>query len=475
MPRSTKRPNLLLLIADQLTPSAVGAYGGPPDQTPHLDRLAASGVRFDNVYTAAPLCNPSRTAFWTGRYPHQTGITSNGQGSCPEQIPATMMTMGRMLTEAGYKATHFGKMLTTGALEGFEHQTCEPRIIDAPNGIVLNNDTFADLGTTDAVCQWLENPPSEPFITAVDLNNPHNICGWVGEHAGDSSASPANLPDQRPDLPPNFRVDDMAGRPLPIQYLCCSHRRQMQAAQWSDRMFQGYLAAYAWYTQLMDQCIGRILASLATSPVADQTIILFFSDHGDAVATRRMVTKHCAFYEPVTRVPLIISGPGVVDHGGAVEHELFSLLDLMPTIADLTGNTAPEGLPGLSLAPYLRGDRPTQKHEAVFSQWHTEYGHTIEPGRMMRTSGFKYTHYRENNGEELYDLGSDPNEMHNLAQNPDFQAALDTHREQFRRYCDEQNDPYFDLEPSHHPRWREHGPGFEEHRGPCSWDFPPGM
>ncbi|MCC5830638.1 MAG: sulfatase-like hydrolase/transferase [Phycisphaeraceae bacterium] len=466
------RPNILIIMADQLAASYMSVYGHRRSTTPNLDRLASRGVRFGNAYTACPLCGPSRAALWTGRYPHQTGVMTNQRGEQGPRVPERMATLGQLAVDAGYRPVHFGKGGAAGGLRGFECVRTEPRRIDPLPGISFNADTFKDLGATDGICDYLRRRPDQPFLAVADLNNPHNICGWVGDHADDDSEHPDNLPAARPELPANFQVDDMATRPLPVQYLCCIHRRQKQAARWSPRMFQGYLAAYEAYTQLMDQCAGRILQSLDESGEAENTIVIFHSDHGDAVATRRMVTKHCCFYEPVVNVPLIVAGPGVAVSPDSPRGELVSLLDIVPTVCDLIGADAPDDLPGLSLRPMLEGRSASREHDCIVSQWHTEYGHTIEPGRMIRTPRYKYTIYREGPGEELYELERDPLEMRNLVHDPAMREVLEEHRHRFEAYLDEEADPFRSMDARHDHRWRSHEPGFKDHTGPCSWDEP---
>lgn len=503
--------NVLVIIADQLAQQGVGVYGDPLGVTPNIDALARRGVRFANVYSTFPLCGPARASLWTSRLPHETGVVSNnGEYPCGP-VPATMPTLGDRMTEAGYRCVHFGKTHDSGSLRGFEVVKEESVEIPSPPGFPYNHDTFRDIATTrQAVAFFRDGGAGEgdaPFLAVVDLNNPHNICGWVGEHAG--ASAPVTVPGPLPPAPANFEPADMSRRPRSVQYICCAHRRQSQAAQWDEQQFRAYRAAYAHYTRLMDAQVGEILAALETSGQASKTLVLFMADHGDGMGCHRMATKHTNFYEPSTRIPLIAAGAGVAvseddqaTGGRVIEAPLASLLDIVPTICDAAGAPAPAGMfRGRSLAPWLSSrssdgdagggaypatpcdqDIPSRLTDApeqlgmtvpgdepalpfVVSQWHTEWGYTIEPGRMLRTARYKYCRYAEGGEEEFYDLLADPLEMRTLVDEPSHREALEAHRRLLEAYCAHADDPFLSQRAKVDPQWRSHEPGFCHHDG----------
>jgi len=480
--------HILILVADQLAQAAMGCYGDPQQATPTLDRLAERGVRFGQAYCNYPLCGPSRPSFWTGLYPHQTGVLSNGRHWPNPEVPETVPSLGSLFRAAGWRTVHFGKTHDYGALRGFEVVPVDQEPLDGPDWAPHNVDTFRDVDTTAKCVEFLSDYPDDHRLLMVaDLLNPHNICGFVGANAGPENQLPLPAGDLPP-LPDNFEVEDMAKRPKPVQYVCCAHRRLMQAAHWSPTQYRQYLAAYYHYTRLMDQCVGRILDALEQRGIADRTLIVFFSDHGDGMARHRMVTKHTTFYDEVTRVPWLFAGPGVTARDLA-RHEpdadghdqpLVSLLDLVPTLCDVAGIDPPPGLPGRSLAGYLRGDPPPadRRHPCVVSQWHTEWGFTVEPGRMLRTQRYKYTRYREDEGEELYDLAADPGETRTLIDDPAYADVLAEHRRRFGEYLAATDDPFETLEWKADPRWRSHAPGYPHHTDGCAptveGEVPPG-
>jgi choline-sulfatase len=459
-----EKPNILLIVADQLARQALPAYGDRYARTPNIDRIANRGTRFEHCYTPYPLCMPTRAAYWTGRFPHETGVLSNGRNFPAGEIPDGMPTLGKLFSDAGYDAVHFGKTHDAGSLSGFRiaerFQTEVPQEGPWP----VNADTFFDRTTTEQVAEYLRAPHASPFIAVADLNNPHNICGYVGEREGPHEDPP--VPGELPPPPANLEVENFASLPLPVQYVCCAHRRQAQAAGWSPENYRHYLAAYYHYIERVDREIGLILEALETSGQAGDTLVVFMADHGDGMGGRGLVTKHTTFYDETTRVPFIFAGPGVAEDASAGE-PLVSLLDLLPTLCDYAGLAAPAGLWGRSLVPWLKGAEGTP-HDYVVSEWHTEWGFTIEPGRMLRTPQFKYVRYREGNGEELYDLESDPGEVRNLAPDGEWRTVLERHRAMLHRHIEETCDPFETYEWLADERWRSHAPGYHNHTGPCA-------
>lgn len=458
------QPNILVVVADQLSAAALPAFGHDFAVTPNIDRLAARGVHFRHAYTPCPLCRPARASFWTGRLPHQTSVLSNGVQFEETPIPDTMPTLGALLSDAGYRCVHFGKTHDHGALRGFEVFPHASEVLDeTPGAFSYNNDTWQDVGTESQAITWLENedgPP--PWCCVVDLNNPHNICGYVANNSDEQ------MDGALPPLPDNFTTDDMASRPPPIQYLCCTHRRQMQAAHWNERQWRQYRAAYRHFIEDFDARLGRLLDALDARTDVEDTLILFWADHGDGMGAHRLATKHTAFYEEIVNVPLIAAGAGVTGTGPAPGDPLVSLVDLLPTICELAGATTPPDLPGRSFAAALRGSPPPHARQAVVSQWHTEWGTTIEPGRMVRTHRWKYTIYREQDAEELYDLEQDPGETRNLAADPGHADALAEMRQRFTAYCAETDDPFTTLAWKADARWRSHPVGYHHHEGSCA-------
>ncbi len=464
-----KQKNILILICDQLTWRALPYYGNTFVKTPNLDRITRNSAAFDACYCSFPLCMPSRCSFWSGIYPHETGVLSNGRHWPNEPLSAAVPTLGSVFSEAGYRCVHFGKTHDAGALRGFEivpvtQGEAEPASPAWP----IHYDTKNDVDTAKKAVDFLRSDRDpRPLLMVTDFNNPHDICGWIGDFAGEHE-NPWVEGMELPPLPENFVFDDIANRPRAVQYLCCSHNRQAQTARWSPRDFRYYLAAYYHFIQRVDEMIGLVLDALEESGRGENTLVVFMADHGDALAARAQVTKQVSFYEEVTRVPFVFHGPGVTPRGGPITGSPVSTLDLFPTLCGYAGIKAPGTLRGMDLSPVLRGERDRVDREYVASEWHTEWGFTVSPGRMIRTERFKYTYYIEDRAEELFDLKLDPFEKRNLARDPQYAAPLEELRGHLRSHLEETGDDFLSLSWKADPEWRCHPLGYHNHRGPAA-------
>jgi choline-sulfatase len=457
--------NILVILTDQLAWRGLPVYGDRYAQTPAIDRICQDAAVFGSCYTPYPLCQPARASFWTGVYPHETDVLSNGMNWPVKPVSDSIPTIGDVFKTAGYRTVHFGKKHDAGALRGFECAEEKELPVEAESdAFPLNMDTFRDRYTSREAVRFLDkleerNPGGNPFFMIADFVNPHNICGFIGEFAG-SHVNPPLGP--LPELPPNFDFDDFENRPVPVQYICCSHNRQAQTAKWTADNFRHYLAAYYRYLKYADDEIQKVLDALDRSGKANDTLVVFFSDHGDSMASRRRVTKQVDFYEEVSRVPFIFKGPGVKGRhigGGPV-----SLLDLFPTLCGYAGIDAPQGLRGKDLSGVLQGAALPER-DYVVSQWHTEWGYTVEPGRMLVNKRYKYIKYREGPGEELYDLEKDPGEKTNRAGKPEYAKELEECRTLFKAYLKETGDNFETLEYKADSMWRSHEHGYEKHEG----------
>lgn len=171
--------NIVVFVLDQLTWRALPAYGNKFAKTPNIDRITEDGLSIDGCYTTCPLCQPARASFWTGRYPHETGVLSNGNKWPETGIADNLPTLGETFLNAGWQTVHFGKTHDQGALRGF---LCEPEkeqsMAAEAAAFPLNTDSFRDAYTAEAACSFLEKRQDKrPLLMVADLVNPHNICG----------------------------------------------------------------------------------------------------------------------------------------------------------------------------------------------------------------------------------------------------------------------------------------------------------
>jgi iduronate 2-sulfatase len=447
-----KRPNVLFIVADDLN-CFLGCYGDPRAKTPNIDRLAARGVRFERAYCTFPLCGPSRNSFLTGLHPNSTGIHGNRQ-LFRQSIPA-QPSMPQAFRLAGYFAARIGKLYhydvpasvgTNGhddpgswELElnpvGVDRMEEQPRIFSLVPG---------QFGGT---LSWYASPKGDREHTDGLLADD---AAWVLERCGRDRSRPFFLAVGffRPHTPyvapksPYFDMHPEAGMPL-VTGVAEDQQDLPRAALGSrlaeqDRMTDAQrrqaMQAYYASTSFMDAQVGRVLDALEKHGLADDTIIVFTSDHGYHMGEHGLYQK-MSLFEESARVPLVIVAPGRCRAAGVASAPV-SQIDIFPTLAALCGVEAPKNLQGQSLAPLLadpsapgRGWAVTQVARSGALRRVPEKSASGPGGRFfgysLRTPRWRYTEWDEGReGRELYDHDADPRELVNLADVPAHADAV---------------------------------------------------
>jgi len=395
-------PNILFLITDQMTAGAPSCAGNPWLATPAHDRLAERGGRFARAYCAHPLCTPSRASMFTGRYPHQVNATANeGKFFWYHDIPREAF-LGHPFAAAGYHCVYAGKdMPPADGSRDFE---------------LLCN--WGDAQTADHLVEFLEGGHDRPFLAVGAFLNPHNICEWAsGRSLPEPFPFDEPAPDELPPLPANFAVPPY--EPEIVRAIQELGVRVYGPRTYTDEEWRRYLWAYHRMCELVDGHVGRVLDALDRTGLADDTLVVLTSDHGDGAAAHRWNQKQ-VLYEESVRVPLIVAGPGVPAGRLDAEHLVDTGLDLLPTFAAATGVAVAEDLPGASLLPWCRGDSgPGRDSVVVETVLNPERGDDPRRNRgraLIAADGWKYTVYEwGRHRETLVDLVADPGEMVDLS------------------------------------------------------------
>jgi arylsulfatase A-like enzyme len=418
------RPNVLWVCTDQQTADALGCVS-PHLDTPAMDRLADRGVRFDRAYCPEPVCGPSRAAMLTGRMPHETGVTENGDA--PDEYADR--SAGALLRAAGYETAYAGK---------WHLPSMDPNPGAADYGFRAVGG-FDDTRLPGACADFLSDRDGDrPFFLAAHFDDPHNICEWSRNQVLPWGSVEDVPTEECPPLPANFPVPPFEPGSL------AGLRRDMRsirgaiADEWPPEAWRHYRHAYYRLVERVDAGLDRILGALDDAGVRDETVVVFTSDHGDMNGAHRLNQKW-ALYDESARVPLLVDAPDGMS--GAVDSRLVSTgLDLLPTLCDYAGADAPDDLHGRSLRPAVDGDDPDWR-DAVVTETHM---YNLD-GRMVRTDGFKYAVYgRGRHREQLFDMRSDPGEMVNLAVDARHEDVLDAHRERLLDWCAETGDLYME-------------------------------
>lgn len=451
------RPNILLISTDQQRYDALGAAGNPHIRTPHLDRLAAQGARFTGCYTQSPVCAPSRASLMTSRYPHNHGLWANGVDINPDEQLFT-----KALADAGYDCGLVGKFHLGAA----QHGRVEPRIDDGFRTFRWSHDPY--VRGQNAYHDWLE----EHFPGVLDeatrtggaeaidrLPTAQHYSHWIGEETvefltnGRERDKPfcfiVNFFDPHHGFgaPAEYRDSyDAAALPRPVTsdlstkpaiYTEASKASYAGVARgftdYSPDEVQDAIAQYYAMVTLIDDEVGRILEVLEQQGLAENTIVIFTSDHGEMLGDHQMMLKGPMMFDCSVRVPLLVRWPGQIP-AGTVREELVEWIDLAPTLLAAAGLDPLPRQQGRDLSGLWSGtweDRDWVLSEYRNSCWpYDPPVHTT----MLRHGQWKLVvHHgapataRERDGE-LYDLAADPHEQHNLWNTPeaaDQQLAME--------------------------------------------------
>ncbi|MBU3063052.1 sulfatase-like hydrolase/transferase [Nocardia sp. NEAU-G5] len=421
--------NVLVIMSDQHNPKILGAAGNPLIRTPNMDALAARGTRFSSAYCPSPICVPSRASFATGLYPHQTGYWDNAMG-----YDGAIPGWGHELQAAGRRVESIGKLHYRNESDptGFDVQHLPmhlkdgvgqvwgsvrdplPRRDNAPlmvsiSGGAESDYTRYDAAVTERTCQWLADPANrdEPWVLYTGLLAPHFPYLAPPEYFEMYDPDQMPTPTMRPEHGHARHpwVETFAGV-LPGLDNTNSEEERRRAA-----------AAYYGLVTYLDHNLGRILGALEASGQADNTLVVYTSDHGDMVGSRGLWGKSLMYTES-SGVPLIMAGPGVP--AGAVCDTPASLVDLYPTILDGAGVTpAGEPRPGVSLRELATTGLDPQR--VVFSEYHAMGAPSA--AFLIRRGDFVLHHY-VGFAPELYNVTADPDQVQDLAADQDHAEVL---------------------------------------------------
>ena len=428
-----KKPNIVFILSDDQGAWATHDSGTPELYTPNLDRLGREGMRFQECYCASPVCSPARASILTGRMPSAHGVhdwlrsgnvdasrfagqgKENPYGGYADEREPIAYTEGMpaytdMLKEAGYVCALSGKWHLGDSVRpqhGFDDWYTlgkggcfydHPDIVENGDIRVLHGRYVTDLITERACADIRRLSGGErPFYLSVHYTAPHSPWSaeqhpkkWIEYYDECGFESIPDVPDH-----PDSVTGKVFGTPARRENL------------------RGYFAAIS----AMDEGIGRILSALDEKGILDETLVIFTSDNGMSMGHHGIWGKGNGtfpmnMYDTAVKVPLIVRCPALISNPGTVTNEMVSALDFFPTFTELINGRFPEGLPGVSFLPVLRGQRGRREAVGIAD----EYG----PVRMFRTRKWKYVHRYPYGPDELYDLEADPGENDNLYGNPEY-------------------------------------------------------
>tara|TARA_Y100001970_G_scaffold82116_1_gene103936 strand:- start:10268 stop:11737 length:1470 start_codon:yes stop_codon:yes gene_type:complete len=441
-----KKKNIVFVLTDQQRFDTLGCNGSTQCKTPAVDELAKSGINFTHAFTPIALCSPARGSIITGLFPHNHGQLTNTGDNFNGVFDKNILDKNswiKLIQDAGYNTGYVGKWHLP--LEG-------DRVFWGINDWNLYRDYYSELreqgigkfydyhGDSSMKSEWgITNPPSwgrsgltheqmqetwtanktidqinkfakenKPFMVFTSFKGPH--WDYMVPEPYDTMYDPRSIEKWG-----NFD-DPFIDKPS-IQ--------QKEILRWNAghltwRDWQEMIAVYWGYCSFIDDELKRIISSLKDNNIYDETIIIFSTDHGDMIGSHRIFNKGFQMYEETHRIPFILRDPDHISQGTPIE-SFISHVDIFNTILDYCGVEKTENNDGRSLVPLMENNKIDWRDD-IFAEFHG-YEPCLTSIRMVRTKSWKYV-YNPFSIDELYDLESDPHEIHNLAPRIGHKAVL---------------------------------------------------
>lgn len=442
-PAETKKPNILFIMSDDHAAHAISAYGGRlagVAPTPNIDRLASGGMRFTNAFVTNSICTPSRSVFWTGKYSHVNGVYKF------TGLDQSQPTLPKYMQEHGYQTGFVGKYhLHTNPVgldhwdilpgQGKYHDTEFVEMGDEdPSGVVGEGKTtpYSGWHSTDIITEkaldWfkIERDPGKPFFYMLHYKAPHDL--WEHARRYDDYLTDTRIPE-----PANL-FDHGSGRSAALDRSKQDIAGERPHTAFTDDIiampagkkkrryvYQEYIKRYLRCVKGIDDNVGRVLDYLEDAGLAENTIVIYTSDQGFFLGEHGLFDKRY-MYEESLRIPLLVKWPTKIS-AGTVRDEMVLNLDFAPTILDLAGHPVPEDIQGYSFLPILLGESPENWRKSFYYRYYRSHFNT--PAHFgIRSDRYKLICFDTMGEWELYDLKTDPEEMIDLSDNPEYARIL---------------------------------------------------
>ena len=484
LPAASDRPNILFVFTDDHAYQAISAYGSMINHTPHLDRIARDGMRFDRALVTNSICAPSRAVILTGKYSHLNGVLNNRL-----EFDGSQQTFPKLLQAAGYQTAIFGKWHLKTAPTGFDAWEVlpgqgayyNPDMRVGPADTRRRHEGYATDVVTDLSLEWLkeQRDPDKPFMLMSQHKAPHrnwmpgpeHLALYDGQHIWEpptlfddylGRASPAAnnrmeigrhmtlASDLKVAPPPGTPEDDrqlqqwkrMHGRLTPEQQAVwdAAYGPKNQAfweanPQGKDLIrwkYQRYIKDYLRCIASVDDNVGRLLRYLDETGLAENTVVIYSSDQGFYLGEHGWFDKRWMYRESL-RTPLLVRWPGVVQPGSA-NSDLVSNLDYAQTFLEIAGVEAPPDMQGLSLVPLLKGETPRNWRQSFYYHYYeSQVAHGVPAHEGVRTNRHKLIRFYESDEWELYDLDRNPEETQSVYGQPAMKRVTDELMAELRR------------------------------------------
>ncbi len=449
--KSDKQPNIVYIFADQMRAHVLGCYGNKTVPTPNFNAMAAAGTVFDNAISTWPVCSPYRAMLLSGKHPMANGTVSNDTGM-RDDIP----TIAKVCKAQGYATGYIGKwhlewnrkpFVPKERRQGFDYwavNNCTHKYMDhfyctdTPEEIRFKGyDAFVQ---TDLAVDYIKKNKDRPFCLFMSWGPPHNPYNLVPDEY--KQRIPLDKIDLRKNVVERAVVDHLIDRDEPSKKLQNQRRLRRATIDDDERLKKQEIQGYYAHTAALDDCIGKIRNALRDTGLAEDTILVFSSDHGDMLGCHRMALKQMPFEESIN-VPLLVEYPRTVPKGKRSD-ALLTPIDVMPTLMSLAGLKCPE-VDGKDMSDAAKGVASDQQDAVLIMKLVPGGGpymiNAVTPWRGVRTKRYTYANLFDHGPWLLYDNQEDPYQLNNLIDKPEHAKLQARLEKRMRELMTEAGDP----------------------------------
>jgi arylsulfatase A-like enzyme len=459
--KTDHQPNIVFILSDDHACQAISAYGSKINQTPNIDRIAREGVIFSNNFCANSICAPSRASILSGKHSHMNGLLTNR-----DTFNGKQQTFPKLLKKHGYTTAIFGKWHLKSQPTGFDEWMVYPG-----QGHYYNPDYNTPEGrkqiigyaveiTTDLALAFMnrQRVHAKPFLVMCQYKAPHRTwnpgSNYLYKYDDETIPEPITLFDDYSGRAAPASLHEMGidkhlrmGPDLKIPYTACNDWQRMTGEQqrifaqaYEDKnnifqqsqlmgkelvrwKYQRYIKDYLRCIAAVDDNVGRILNFLNETGLEDNTLVIYSSDQGFYLGEHGWFDKRW-MYEESLRMPLLMRWPGVIKAGSEI-NALTQNIDFASTFLTAAGIAVPDSMQGMSLLPFLKGEKPKKWRSSIYYHYYEFPGeHNVAKHYGVRTDHYKLIYYYEHDEWELFDLKKDPQEMHSVYNQTGYEETV---------------------------------------------------
>ncbi len=450
--RSKQKPNIIFVFADQMRSHVLGCYGNKQVKTKNLIQMAKEGAIFDNAISIWPVCSPFRAMLLTGLYPMSNGTVSNDT-----PIYDDLPTIAKICKKNGYETGYIGKwhleanrnpFVPKNRRQGFDYwavRNCSHKYFnsfycgDTPEEIDLPG--YETVAQTGLALKYIEKNKERPFCLFMSWGPPHNPYKAPEEYH-------AKYPPDKIKFRKNVEERDIVDGLLKADKSELNKKNSNKRKRWrkqldSNESLKKMISGYYAQTEVLDECMGRIINKVDQSGLKENTIIVFSSDHGDMLGSHRMALKQMPLEESIS-IPFIVRYPGTIPRGTKTD-ALLGTIDMMPTLLGLAGLPLPPGLDGKDISQAAKGKGPGPRKDLYIMKLVPGGGpyaaNGITEWRGVRTKEYTYARLLKSGPWILYNNKKDPFQMNNLIDDPAFRKIRDDLDKRVDELAKEAKDP----------------------------------